>query len=235
AVKIPVFVKLTVEAVDPVKVARKVQEKGASGITAINRLPALEIDLKTGRPILHSTFAGVNGPWMRPIMLKWVAKIAREIDIPISATNGIWNFQDVVKAIMAGASTVQTCTALMYSPRGYKKIGDFIQGLKNFMVSQGYQSVKEMRGITLNQILTWDKVDRESRAVSIVEEEKCNGCQECQHWCFYEAISYSLVGGKQKASIESKKCDGCGLCASLCPKGAIFMEGPVPIYLGDFN
>ncbi|MEW6275995.1 MAG: 4Fe-4S binding protein, partial [Bacillota bacterium] len=235
AVKIPVFVKLTAEAVDPVKVARKVQEAGASGVTAINRFPALEIDLETGRPLLHSTFAGVNGPWMRPIMLKWVAKIAREIDIPISATNGIWNWPDVAKAIMVGASTVQTCTALMYSPRGYKKIGDFLKGLEGFMERMGYQSIQEMRGITLRQILTWDKVDRESRAVSIVDQSKCTGCLECQHWCFYNAIAYHDDGDKKKAEVDPGKCDGCGLCASLCPHDAVHMEGPVPIFLGDFN
>ena len=235
AVKIPVFIKLTAEAVDPVKVARRVQEKGASGVTAINRFPALEIDLESGRPILHSTFAGVGGPWMRPIMLKWVAKIAREIDIPISATNGIWDWKDVVKAIMAGASTVQTCTALMYSPKGYKKLGDFVGGLEKFMAANGYQSIAEMRGITLGQILTWDAVDRDSRAVSVVDQSKCIGCQECQHWCFYGAISYSEVEGRQRASIDAQKCDGCGLCASLCMKDAISMEGPAKVYLGDFS
>ncbi|TEB04460.1 NAD-dependent dihydropyrimidine dehydrogenase subunit PreA [Pelotomaculum schinkii] len=234
AVKIPVFVKLTAEAVDPLIVARKVQAKGASGLTVINRFPALEIDMETGRPILHSTFAGVNGPWMRPIMLKWVAKIAREIDIPISATNGIWEWQDVVKSIMVGASTVQTCTALMYSPRGYKKIGDFVQGLEKFMDAKGYRTIAEMRGITLGKILTWDKVDRETKAVSIVDKERCTGCKMCQNWCFYGAISYEGENGKVKANI-SDRCDGCGLCASLCPRDAIHMEGPVPVFLGDFS
>lgn len=235
SVNVPVFVKLTAEAVDPVYVARRVKEAGASGVTAINRFPALEIDLDTGRPLLHSTFAGVNGPWMRPIMLKWVAKIAREIDIPISATNGIWNWEDVAKAIMVGASTVQTCTALMYSPRGFNKIRDFVEGLEKFMTAQGYQNLQEMRGKTLGQILTWDKVDRESRAVSVVKEEKCNGCRQCHHWCFYDAISYKEDGGKVKAYIDGNKCDGCGLCASLCKQDAIYMDGPVPVYLGDFK
>lgn len=234
-VSIPVFVKLTAEAVSPVLVARKVQEAGAAGVTAINRFPALEIDLNTGRPLLHSTFAGVNGPWMRPIMLKWVAKIAREVDIPISATNGIWTWQDVVKAIMCGASTVQTCTALMYSPRGFGKIGEFVRGLEEFMAAKGYQNIAQMRGITLGQIKRWDEVDRESRAVSKVNPEKCNGCKECRHWCFYDAISYVEMNGKVKARIAPDKCDGCGLCASLCRQEAITMEGPVPIYLGDFN
>jgi len=234
AIDIPVFVKLTAEAVNPLAVARRVQEAGASGVTVINRFPALEIDLETGRPLLHSTFAGVNGPWMRPIMLKWVAKIAREIDLPISATNGIWNWQDVVKSIMAGASTVQTCTALMYSPRGFKKIGEFVNGLEKYMEEHGYHSVQELKGVTLGQILTWDRVDRESKAISIVDRNKCTGCKQCENWCFYGAISYRGEEKRLKCHIAADRCDGCGLCASLCQHGAIRMEGPVPVYLGDF-
>ena len=236
AVKIPVLVKLTAEAVDPMVVARKVLDAGASGLTAINRCPALELDLDTGRPLLHSTFAGVGGPWMRPIMLKWVAKISREFNVPISATSGIWTWEDVVKAIMAGASTVQTCTALMYSPKGFKMIQEFTDKLSMYMEEKGYKSLDELRGITHPQILTWDKVDRETRNFSVVDQDKCNGCQMCHNWCFRgPAISYVEVNGKKKAFIDKNKCDGCGLCASLCKQDAIHMEGPKPIYLGNFN
>jgi dihydropyrimidine dehydrogenase (NAD+) subunit PreA len=90
AIDIPVFVKLTAEGVSPVFMAKKMQASGASGVTVVNRFPALELDIETGWPLLHGSFAGVGRPWMRPIMLKWVAKVAREVDIPISATNGIW-------------------------------------------------------------------------------------------------------------------------------------------------
>lgn len=235
AVKIPVFIKLTAEAVSPVYVAQRVKEAGAAGVTAINRFPALDIDLNTGRPLLHSTFAGVGGPWMRPITLKWIAKIAREVDIPISATNGIDSWRDVIKCIMVGASTVQTCTALMYGTKQYGHIREFLDGMEKFMIEKGYKTLDEIRGITLPQIITWDKVDRESRAVSVVNPEKCNGCKFCQNWCFYDAISYYEEDGKRKAKVDPDKCDKCGLCASLCPRDAITMKGPKPVYLGDFN
>jgi len=231
AVDLPVFVKLTAEGISPVMMARKMQECGASGVTVINRFPALDIDIETGRPLLHGSFAGVGGPWMRPLMLKWVAKVAREVDIPVSATSGIWDWQDIVKAIMAGASTVQTCTALMYSEMGFRKINDFIIGLESFMERKGFSSIAELRGISLGQIVTWDKVDRKTRATSAVNPQRCTGCGMCKGWCLYGAISFK----SKKAVIDPGKCSGCGLCASLCLDEAIFMQGPVPIFLGDFN
>ena len=231
AVKIPVIIKLTAEAVDPVYVAKRVAAAGASGVTVHNRFPALDIDIETGRPLLHSTFAGVGGPWMRPIMLKWVAKVYKALDIPISATNGIWTWEDVVKSIMVGASIVQTTTAIMYGTKQFGAIKDFIDGLEKFMIEKGYNSILEMRGLTLSQLKTWDVVDRESRYLSAVDPEKCTGCGLCPKWCFFDAIT--MV--EKKAVIDRSKCDGCGLCPSLCPKDAITMDGPGQSYLGNFR
>ena len=236
AVNIPVIVKVTPEAVDPVLVSQKVQAAGAHGITAINRFPALEVDLDSGRPLLHSAFAGVGGPWMRPITLKWLAKIAKSVDLPISATNGIATWKDVIKCIMCGAHTVQTCTAIMYGRKGYGHIQDFLKGMSRYMEEKGYKSLDEIRGITLPQIKTWDTVDRDTVAKAKVDRDKCTGCKLCRNWCFYEAVSYNAEGQpKEKAAIDENRCDGCGLCPSLCPDEAISMEGPVPVYLGDFQ
>lgn len=231
AVKIPVIIKLTAEAVDLLDVAKRVAAAGADGVTVHNRFPALDIDIETGRPLLHGSFAGVGGPWMRPIMLKWVAKVARTIDLPISATNGIWTWDDVVKSIMCGASTVQTCTAIMYSNKQFGIIGDYIKGLENFMEAKGYKTIAEMRGITLGQLKTWDKVDRETVFKSHVDPAKCTGCKLCLNWCFYDAIT--IVD--KKAVIDVNKCDGCGLCPSLCPADAIKMDGLGQSYLGNFR
>lgn len=236
AVKIPVIVKVTVDGVDPVLVSQKVQAAGASGITAINRFPALEIDIDTGRPLLHSTFAGVGGPWMRPITLKWLAKIVKAVDLPVSATNGIATWKDVIKTIMCGAHTVQTCTALMYGRKGYGHIQDFLTGMERYMEEKGYRSLDEIRGITLPQIMDWDTVDRDTRATAIVNREKCTGCKLCRHWCYYGAVAYTAnADGKDRAAIDGHLCDGCGLCVSLCPDDAISLKGPVPVYMGDYE
>lgn len=230
AVKIPVGIKLTPEAVDTTLVAGKVRDAGASYVTAVNRFPALEIDLETGRPLLHSTYAGVGGPWMRPITLKWISKIARAVPVDISATNGAFKWEDAAKMMMCGAKTVQICTVIMYGTKQYGVIRDFVNGLDKFLDRKGYASVKDIIGITLPQIKTWDVVDREHKHVSAVSKDKCKACNRCHQWCFYGAISYDE---NKKAEIDPTLCDGCGLCASLCPYEAIAMEGEV--YLGDFR
>lgn len=228
-ISVPVFAKLTPEGVDVVEVAKELERVGVDGITAINRFPALDIDLESGRPLLHSTFAGVGGPWMLPITLKWIAKLTMEIKIPISATNGIWTWQDVIKCIMCGASTVQTCTAIMYGRLGYGVVKDFIDNLREFMERKGFSKVEEFKGITIHQILPFDKVDRETKLWSIVNEERCTGCKLCLNWCFYDAITIKTEE-KEVAWIDRSNCDGCGLCVSLCPVNAIVMEG-AKVYL----
>lgn len=236
-VKIPVFCKLTSEAVNPCVVAEKCRDAGASGLTVINRFSALDIDLEAGgRPLLHANFAGVGGPWMRPILLKWLIKIGRAAQLPMSATSGIWGWEDVVKAIMCGASTVQTCTALMYGTKGYGMIQEYVDKLAAYMENHGYETIEQMRNITEPQVITWDEVDREAYAkhenYSVVDPDKCRGCGLCHNWCFRSAISYDE---RKKAHIDTDKCDGCGLCPSLCPASAIKLESLKPVYLGNFN
>jgi dihydroorotate dehydrogenase (fumarate)/dihydropyrimidine dehydrogenase (NAD+) subunit PreA len=236
AVKIPVFVKLTSEAVNIVDVACRCKDAGAKGFTVVNRFSALDIDIETGHPLLHGGYAGVGGPWMRPITLKWIAKISLGTgNMPISATNGVFSWEDVIKCIMVGASTVQVCTALMYGTRQYGEIKFLLNGVKKYLERRGIDDINELKGITLPQIIPWDKVDREHKAVSFVDKSKCTGCRMCFNWCFFDAIHYSEDTGKKKCYIDPEKCDGCGLCAALCPSNAIDMEGSIPIYLGNFK
>ncbi|MEK0452919.1 MAG: NAD-dependent dihydropyrimidine dehydrogenase subunit PreA [Synergistaceae bacterium] len=235
SVNIPVFVKLTSEAVNIVDVAGLCKASGAAGFTVVNRFSALDVDIETGRPLLHGGFAGVGGPWMRPITLKWIAKIAEAHGMPISATNGIFSWEDVIKCIMCGATTVQTCTAIMYGPKQFGEVKVFLDGVEKYLIDHNIDDINKLRGITLPQIISWDKVDRDHKAISKVIEDKCIGCGMCPNWCFYDAIKIVGKEGKKKAVIDPNKCDGCGLCPVLCPKDAIVMEGEVPVYLGDFN
>jgi dihydroorotate dehydrogenase len=72
ALSIPVYCKLTSEGCNPVTVARACQAAGAHGMVVLNRTPALDIDVETGRPLLGGGYAGVGGPWMLPIMLNHI-------------------------------------------------------------------------------------------------------------------------------------------------------------------
>jgi len=234
-VKIPVFIKLTSEAVNIVDVAQRCKDAGAAGFTVVNRFSALDVDIETGRPLLHGGYAGVGGPWMRPITLKWIAKIATATGMPISATNGISSWEDVIKAIMCGATTVQTCTAVMYGTRQFGEVKVFLEGIEKYLIEHNIDDINKLRGITLPQIITWDNVDREHKAISKVDPEKCVGCGLCPKWCFFDAIEMVNEGGKKVARIDPNRCDGCGLCPALCPSNAINMQGPVPVFLGDFR
>lgn len=233
-IQIPVLPKLTFDGVDPVVVGKRVKEAGAHGLVVINRIPALEVDLKTGRPILAGGFAGYGGPWMRPIMLRLVAKISQEVGLPVSATNGIWVWEDIIKTIMCGAHDVQTCTAILYGRKGLGVIKDFIRGIKKYLEENHIPSINQIRGISIPQIKARSEVERRPKGSiwSEVAVEKCSGCKLCRHWCYYRAISFNKKG---KAVIDKTMCDGCMLCRVLCPEEAIVERGDLPIYLGDFK
>ena len=171
---------------------------------------------------------------MRPIMLKWVAKIAKEHHIPISATNGIYNWEDFTKAMMVGATTVQVCTAIIYGGKKFGVVKEILEGFENYLIENNIPAARDIIGKTLPQIVTWDKVDRATRAKSTVDPEKCNGCGLCPNWCFKDAITMVGEGKDAKAVIDHNKCEGCGLCPSLCPEDAVTIKGDTPIFLGDF-
>jgi dihydropyrimidine dehydrogenase (NAD+) subunit PreA len=215
-------------------VGKRVKETDAHGLVIINRIPALEVDIKTGRLILVGGFAGYGGPWMRPIMLRLVAMVAKEVGLPISATNGIWVWEDVVKTIMCGAHDVQTCTGIIYGRKGLGIVKDYIKGLKNYLVENNIPSVNQLRGISISQIKTRAEVDRRPKGTiwSKVIAGKSTACKLCGNWCYYHAISFNKKG---KAVIDKARCDGCMLCRVLCPKEAIVERGELPIYLGDFK
>lgn len=231
-VKLPVFVKLTSEGVDPLLVAKKCKEAGALGFTVLNRTPSLDIDIELGRPLLGGGYAGVGGPWMRPIMLKWVLKTYTTTGLPISATSGIWTWEDVVKAIMCGATTVQTCTAIMYGTKGYGIVRDFVVGLEKYLKGRGIKNFEDIKGITAKQVKTFLELERLNveDIWAEVDLEACNGCKLCQHWCYYDAITFR---DDDKAVIDGAACDGCGLCVVLCPPKAIELKGKGPFYLGE--
>jgi dihydroorotate dehydrogenase (fumarate)/dihydropyrimidine dehydrogenase (NAD+) subunit PreA len=234
AVKFPVFAKLTSEGVNPLITAGVAKQAGVKGFCVINRTPSLDVDLETGYPLLAGGFNGVGGPWMRPIMLKWVAKVSQEYGLPVSASSGIWEWPDVVKAIMCGASTVQTCTAVTHGQKGLGVIKDYIQGLDTYLKEHGYKSVEELRGLTLRcGIRLFEQLIRTPKGAiwSELDPDKCTRCRMCKDWCFYEAIEYADDGIPK---ISKEACDGCGACAALCPTEAITMKGDVPVRLGTF-
>ena len=143
--KTRIFVKLSPDASNIVTVAKAAEAAGADGITAINTLSGLIIDIHTKKPILKNKFGGLSGPAVKPVGVRAVYNLYEAVTIPIIGTGGINSGDDAIEYIMAGATAVGIGSGVYY--RGidvFKKVCD---EMSTFMDEKGYKSIEEMRGI----------------------------------------------------------------------------------------
>jgi dihydroorotate dehydrogenase (NAD+) catalytic subunit len=117
-----VLAKLTPNVGDIAVLALAAEEAGADGITAINTVVGMDIDLAAGRPVFKRIRAGLSGPAIMPIALDAVWRISRTVDIPVVGVGGITSVADAMKFFMAGATAIQVGTAVFYDPALPEKI-----------------------------------------------------------------------------------------------------------------
>jgi dihydroorotate dehydrogenase (NAD+) catalytic subunit len=140
----PVLVKLSPNVADIAAIARAVEAGGADGITAINTLTGMVIDLHARRPILANRTGGLSGPAIRPLAVRCVYEIYQAVSLPIIGTGGVSSGRDAVEMIMAGATAVGVGSAVYgEGPETFGRIRDEMAAL---MVDLGYRRVEEMRG-----------------------------------------------------------------------------------------
>jgi dihydroorotate dehydrogenase (NAD+) catalytic subunit len=118
----PIWVKLSPNVTDIVASARAAQEAGADGVTAINTLLGMDIDLDTGASHFARVTAGLSGPAILPVALAAVWRIAHEAKIPTVGVGGASSAEDVLKFLAAGASAVQLGTVLLADPGAPERI-----------------------------------------------------------------------------------------------------------------
>lgn len=213
---VPFSVKITPQTPNLAETAKMVESAGADALTVQGRLSGIMIDIETARPIGWGSIGGYGGPYLIGYGLKGVSEVASRVKIPISAVLGVWEWEDIVRYIMVGATTVQSATAVIM--QGYSVAEKWLSGIISWMERKGYESVDDFRGIALKNILKTKDVERAPKKVRVfVERDRCVGCGECVVSCFYEAIT--LKNGK--ASINHELCDVCGLCFEKCPVNAI--------------
>lgn len=158
AVKIPVLVKLAPGS-DVVGQSIAAEKCGASAVTLCNRMRGLDVDIESQRVILHGYYAGVGGTWAKYYNFLNVAEAARAIKIPISATGGIMNADDVIAYVLLGASTVQILSVVMVN--GWDVVSKIHSGILSYMQRKGIDSLEEIRGKALenmvdpNHIVRW--------------------------------------------------------------------------------
>lgn len=139
----PVYVKLSPNVTNIVEIAKAVERGGADGITMINTLTGMRIDLKKGRPLLKNKTGGMSGPAIKPIAIRMIYEVYKNVNIPIIGMGGVMNAEDVLEFLYAGASAVAVGTANLIDPYVCKKI---IEDLPNVLERYGHKSVKECIG-----------------------------------------------------------------------------------------
>jgi dihydroorotate dehydrogenase (fumarate) len=218
SVAIPAIPKMSPQLSQPGAVAQDLAAAGADAVTMFNRFTGLDIDLDTERPIMHGGYAGHGGPWAIHYVLRWITDVSPQLSVPIMSSGGVSDGGDVAKLILAGATLVQTCTAIVM--QGYGVVGKLLAGLTEFMEKKGYARLEDFRGAVCARIKTNDEIDRLKRHVAEIEPDKCVKCGLCAKVCIYDAPQEE----KKTYVIPEAACDGCGLCPELCPTKAITMR-----------
>jgi len=113
---VPVYVKLSPNVADIVGMAQAVEEAGADGLTMINTLLGMRLDIKTGKPILANKSGGLSGPAIKPVAIRMIYEVSQKVNIPIIGMGGIESTDDVIEYFYAGASAVAVGTMNFTDP-----------------------------------------------------------------------------------------------------------------------
>jgi dihydropyrimidine dehydrogenase (NAD+) subunit PreA len=155
---------------------------------------------------------------LKPIALRCVAQLSSTTHLPISATGGIYTWEDAAEFILLGASNLQICSAVM--EQGYGIIGALKDGLLRYMEAKGFESIDDFCGLSLPHIVKHNELDRGVRGMARVQTDRCIGCGRCVSSCRDNGYRAITVEDKT-AVVNPSRCDGCGLCTQICPVGCI--------------
>ena len=139
----PIYIKLSPNVTDIVSIAVACEKAGADGISLINTLLGMRIDLCTRRPVIANKMGGFSGRAIFPVAVRMVYQVAEAVSIPIMGMGGVSSARDVVEMMLAGATAVQVGAANLVNPYACR---DIIEDLPRVMESLGIHSLKEIIG-----------------------------------------------------------------------------------------
>ena len=139
----PVFLKLSPNVTDIVSIARACEDAGADGITLINTLLGMRIDIRRRRPVIANKMGGFSGPAVFPLALRMVYQVAHACSIPVMGCGGVRRAEDVVEMMMAGATAVQVGAENLRNPMACPEI---VAALPALMDSLGINSLQDIIG-----------------------------------------------------------------------------------------
>ncbi|HEY7330862.1 MAG TPA: dihydroorotate dehydrogenase [Gemmataceae bacterium] len=140
---LPIVAKLTPNVTNIVPIARAAAEAGADAVSLVNTFVGMAIDWRRRRPILANVTGGLSGPAIKPLALRLVWQVARQVRVPIIGIGGIANINDVMEFLIAGASAVQLGTVNFYDPTVSMRIG---RQVPEAVARLGAESVREIVG-----------------------------------------------------------------------------------------
>lgn len=139
----PVIVKLSPNVTDIVSIAKACEDAGADGISLINTLLGMRIDLKKKKPVIANTMGGFSGPAIFPVALRMVWQVSNAVNIPVVGMGGVSSAEDVIEMMLAGATAVEVGAANLVDPFACKKI---IESLPSAMAKYGIDNLSEIIG-----------------------------------------------------------------------------------------
>lgn len=139
----PVIIKLSPNVTDIVAIAKACEEAGADGISLINTLLGMRIDLRTKKPVVANTMGGFSGSAIFPVAVRMVYQVASAVKVPVIGIGGVSTAEDVIEMMLAGATAVQVGAANLVNPYACR---DIIENLPKAMEKYGITSLKDIIG-----------------------------------------------------------------------------------------
>lgn len=139
----PLIVKLTPNVTDIASIAKGAEDAGADGVSLINTLLGMKIDINTKRPILANNTGGLSGPAIKPVAVRMVYQVAQAVNIPILGMGGIINGEDAIEFMLAGASSVSIGAGNFIDP--YTSINT-VKGIEDYMKKNKIENIDDIIG-----------------------------------------------------------------------------------------
>ena len=139
----PLIVKLTPNVTDIASIAKAVEDAGADGVSLINTLLGMKIDIDKKRPVLANNTGGLSGPAIRPVAVRMVYQVAQAVNIPVLGMGGIVNGDDAIEFMLAGANAISIGAGNFINP--YTSV-DTIAGIENYMKKHQIEDINEIVG-----------------------------------------------------------------------------------------
>ena len=139
----PIIIKLSPNVTDIVSIAKACEEAGADGISLINTLLGMRIDLRTKRPVIANKMGGFSGPAIFPVAVRMVYQVANAVNIPVVGMGGVSSAEDVIEMMLAGATAVEVGAANLVNPYACR---DIINDLPRVMAKYGIENLSDIIG-----------------------------------------------------------------------------------------